>query len=333
MRASWVAVLAVAAALAGCSSDAGSTTETTAAPETTVSAAQVATTPAPGALAATGGEDEEAAATPVLTPIALCVEGGATTYFAYENSGDEPIAVDLGPDNEFVVTERFDDDPLVPTVFAPGYVSPAFASEDAERWTITGPDGLTTTAFAADAPVCTDRLLRPTTPDERNPAIAIAWTPVRDGSDELTGVEVTASIVGVPAASVCPPGLEPEDVLVGFLPTARGGGGPGRELSETVPFERGTLASGEVRLAAGVSYEAIIVDRCSGGGAVTQSWRAADLGFGPEATFCFRAALPSPLVAVQDLERSAASCAPDPDLPPLPPTGGGRIRTTSLPEG
>jgi hypothetical protein len=324
MRCRW-APIALIGLIGGCSSDSASSntaaattlpaaTSTSAGATATTTAATVAptTTPAPAAIT-----PEVVCATPI---------GGGAVYFAYTNSSTAPVTIDAGSGN--VVSGGIQDDvPLLPTVFAPGRVSPAFwvYPESEATWTVTGPDGTTRTATAGDStPECSDALLSPTVPDSRAPDLTITYTAVPASANPPQQLDLVATVAGVPT-SVCASGLQPQPPEIWTDDSNGGSVIVGDSVSRTLPFEQVTdPETNQSQLVAQTIVSGLVVDVCGANGAVTKSWPSG-AGFDRLRTgelVCFRAADGAITMDVHDLD-VPATCVGS----PLPATGGQRIRT------
>jgi hypothetical protein len=269
---------------ASCSDSLDTTTATTAPPAAVASTEAPPTTEATPAAASATTEAEAAPTTTTdaqpapLVPIALCYDStsfGVT--FAYDNQSSSVVIVD-GDDN-VVTGSNPDDQPFVPTVFAPGLVSPAFhvyppegeAVSGAEEpapltWTLVGPDGQERTASGdADLPECTDELLEPTTADPREPAIEVT-SAVLDAAGET--VEIEATVVGVPDLSVCNAAFEPQPVII------RMDEGTGETVvdGDTSTWTAEVFDLDTIGPAARFVVAAIVIDQCSYDGTTFSAW-------------------------------------------------------------
>lgn len=288
------------------------------------STATSAVTTAPSSTAPAGGADDGEAA--AIVPTVVCIDTRSLTSevaFAYVNEGD---AVVLDPSDSTVENGEEADLFLVPTVFAPGAVSPAFfispvdpSLETLPSWTVMGPDGETRTAQAdSSTPVCTDELLERTTPDDRQPAFTFS-VPVLTADG--TGVEYTSELVGVPELSVCPDGLASEPVLVvtdnGLDPS----------MAEYISFDGqfgewsrpffADLGGGQTNEAVGL-VAAIVLDQCSFEGTTQVIWPGGK----------FEDVYDGVLVCVPQTDGglTLSTDDDDPSCTGLPSTGGGRTR-------
>lgn len=261
-----------------------------------------------------------------IVPSVVCIDMDSLTRevaFAYVNEGD---AVVLGADDSTVENGEEADLFLVPTVFAPGTVSPAFFVSPTDMnevtlpaWTVVGPDGETRTAQAdASTPECTDELLASTTPDDRQPAFTFS-SPVLTADG--TGVEFTSELVGVPELSVCPEGLTAEPVLIvtdnGADPSMEGYmsfDGPVGEW--TRPFLPDTGGGPTNEAVAGVA--ATVFDQCSFDGTTQIIWPGG----------AFEEIYDGVLVCVPEStsELVLSTDEDDPSCSGIPGTGGGRTR-------
>ena len=242
-------------------------------------------------------------------------------YFAYRNAAGAPVAVPLGEGNR-LDGGAADDDPLLPTVFASGRVSPAFvaivaADGAVPTWTLRGTDGVVRTAApTAATPGCGDQLAA-TTPDTRAPRVAVTFGPAVVGTPAEPKVAVIVRLDGLPAASVCPPGLTALPPLVKYLvldrPVTTDADGAARVELPVGPLPFRPTAVNGVR----VRVDAFVADRCEGAGAVTRSWATSpsiDILAGTLAATC----------AV--VEGTAARPATFDECPVLGATGGIKIR-------
>ncbi len=345
MRRGLVVGILLSVSLAACSddapeavqavtSDAATSVPTTSTPTTSTPATSAPaesspdTTPSSAVDVASSGTTGSAAVVPEL----LCTTGVPSAdeipppdvYFAVDNQGTTPIVID-DPSRSFLTGASSDDNPLVPTIFAPGRRSPAFlavSDADSVSWTIIGPDGQsrTATADATHAPECTDELLGPTVPDPRTPKIEYALVPPADPAATPTQVAVTAQVTGVPASSVCPAGLEPLAPVIWLTV----GGDPVTALPAVITLDLTThqesFAPAQVTTGqASLNY--YLVDRCGFGTANSESWPMGaafgSMGFdGTDETLCVELIDGQPVI-----DPAAQHCFH------LPLTGGQRIRT------
>ncbi|HSL57375.1 MAG TPA: hypothetical protein VK866_05990 [Acidimicrobiales bacterium] len=310
MRRLLAVLLCSALVAAACSDDDTETLPTSGeAPDTTV--APPTTTPPTTA----------APADPVaVTPVVVCVRSDATvgpsdfaTFFAYESDGTEPVELAESTLDGAIP----DDDPFVPTLVAPGRVSPAFyafaAGDEALTWTVVGPDGESRTATAGpDTPPCTDELLAPSTGDSRTPALEVTRAEVSADGSSLT---VDVALTGVPDLSVCPEGLMAEPVSVRMDDFQLGGLVEGATFSLTSPLFDQADGPGQQTT---IPVAALVVDQCGDGDTVQGSWPN-----GP-----FESIRDGDLVCATVVDGEVAieivtfgGCPGG-----LPPTGGGRIR-------
>lgn len=265
----------------------------------TVSPARPATTTRPATAAPATSRPSTTTSTTTLpaaplVPLAVCTNtstGG--TVFAYENGAEQPVAVPAGPDNLVALADPLlapRSDPLAPTVFAPGRVSPVLLLDGPGSWTLRGPDGVVRTASSADAPACTPELVQPTTPDTRSASLTVAFALPDGAPDPPTTVDLVATVEGLAALSVCPPGLEPLEPLVWFEQTGATPLTVGTVLR--APLALGIApdpVTNDAGLAGGVILSAWVVDRCGGAGAVGRTWPASGgLAFGLSAAVCVR---------------------------------------------
>jgi hypothetical protein len=255
-------VLCLALVAAACS-DSDDSSDTTAAPDTTT--VVETTEPAPETTS-----EPEATAEPVsITPEVLC-QGEFDefrTYFAYVSDSADAVAV---PADQSVLDGLSDgDNPFVPTLFAPGRVSPAFFAYGGDElsWTIVSPDGSTQTASpAADTPECTDELLTPTTPDPRTPELEVTSSTLAADGGSVT-IELTLS--GVPELSVCHPAFTSEPVAVVLEEKLSGTRTEGTTATFTADIADDTASSVPT---AKFFIQTSVVDRCTADGTTQNSW-------------------------------------------------------------
>lgn len=266
------------------------------------------TEPATTAPASTEPPAAEAAA---LVPEVVCAMG-SDVHFAYDNQGSAPIVVD-GEGNQLSGADELDE-PYVPTVFAPGRVSPVFvaaaASEVTEiEWALTGPDGTTLTAAPdADTPECTDDLLEPTTPDPRTPALEVVGITLDSATDEVT---VEVELTGVPPTSVCHAAFDADPALIELRDKFSDASTEGTTATFTKPVTEfppiGRVADFEIISA--------VTDRCSFDGTTFSAWPGGEF---------------DTLLAGQAVCISVAGAEPEvvdgPCGPRIAPTGGTRNR-------
>jgi hypothetical protein len=169
-----------------------------------------------------------------------------------------------GADDEF-------DEPYVPTVFAPGRVSPVFVaaafSEATEvEWALTGPDGTTRTAAPdADTPECTDDLLEPTTPDPRTPALEVVGITFDSAADEVT---VEVELTGVPPTSVCHEAFVPDPALIELSDKF----GDASTEGTTATFTKPVTEFPPIGRVASFDIISAVIDRCSFDGTTFSAW-------------------------------------------------------------
>ena len=215
---------------------------------------------------------------PVVTPDYVCTtdnESGFLQFFGYTNDGIDPVVVESGNDNNLSGGNP-DDNPLVPVVFAPGEVFPAFWTvtyfdDPLPMWSLTGPDGTTRVASPEPEVECDEEAFSRIEADPRVPVIDVSFERVDD-----TSVAITAQVIDLPELSVCPPGLQPERVQV-RLETSSG-------LLQEGEFEFSTeevsnLVQVDVELLqvdktsrAFAAFSALITDVCSFDEVETSSW-------------------------------------------------------------
>lgn len=265
-------------------------------------------------VAGCGGDDGggTSPATAPLVPEVVCVGNDQEVHFAYANESSAAVVVESGASNR-IDGSLTDDEPLVPTVFGIGRVSPAFyafpaGTPDTLVWTLTGPDGETRTA-AADAatPECTDDLTASTFDDPRSPTIELVDVQV----DEV-GARATARLTDVPDQSVCPPGLQPETAEIHL----DDGGGGERTAGPSTERSSEFFLVGDEPPVAQILVAALVVDRCSTDGVVGRTWPGGELAALREpTTFCITAA-----------DDGTADVTVVEGLCRLPPTSGSRTR-------
>jgi hypothetical protein len=261
----WLVMAVTAGLLAvGCSRESSSdeTTPTTAGLAPASSAAS--TTHAPSTTVAPAA----------VVPVVICSGFGAT-YFGYTNSGSAPVVIPAGADN---IVEGGDegDEPLVPTVFAPGQFGPAFwvstveSDDGTVSWTLAGPDGQRRQATSGPSdPECDDEEIAPPVADPRSPQLAYAYSV---GTDAVT---IVATAIGTGTESVCPEGLEPRPPRVWIETTDSSGTtvsvGPTTQV--VAPLQPATDPVTN-RPAQGAVLDFIlgVADVCAAGVATTLSW-------------------------------------------------------------
>lgn len=200
--------------------------------------------------------------------------GAERYYFGYTSEATTPIALPVGSRN-LVQNVAPASTPLVPSVFAPGRVSPAFwvyrePGAEPPSWTLDGPDRIVRSATPAAEPVvCTAELLRPTGSDSRTPDLTLAATTSGDGSR----VELIGTVTGVPTASVCPAGTTAEPVTIATDDSFDGTSTPGGERNESLEvFTTTDPATGSSRSFTRTSISVVVIDRCSFEGETSSSW-------------------------------------------------------------
>jgi hypothetical protein len=254
-----------------------------------------------------------AAEAAALVPEVVCVMG-SDVHFAYDHQGSTPVVID-GAANRLSGAYELDE-PFVPTVFAPGQVSPVFVAEAASgdvtevEWELTGPDGATLTAAPdADTPQCTDDLLEPTTPDPRTPALEVVDITFDPDADEVT---VEVELTGVPPTSVCHEEFDSEPAVIELREQASGVSTDGTTATFTLPVTEyppvGRVADFQIISA--------VIDRCSFDGTTFSAWPGGEF---------------DTLAAGQPLCISVTGSEPEvvdePCRDELPKTGGSRIRS------
>lgn len=254
-----------------------------------------------------------AAATPVaVTPLVIC-DDGSVVFFGYESDGTAPALL-----AESVLEGAIaDDDPFVPTLVAPGRVSPAFYAEAAVdqvlSWTVVGPDGESRTATAGPGtPPCTDELVAPTTPDPRTPALEVTDAQLSADGGEVT---IEVELTGVPETSVCPDGLTAEPVSVRMDDGDFGGLVDGSTSTWTATLR--DRPSGEPGRTGGVLVAALVVDQCGDGETVQPSWPNGEFRWVRDGLWACVIEVDGELTTTVSVDVCEGG---------LPPTGGGRIR-------
>jgi hypothetical protein len=337
-----VALSVAALVLAACGGDG----DDDAGPTSTAATASAATEPSLTAPAATEPEVTEPEVTepevtePITTeplaepaaivPSVLCIDARSTTgdvAFAYDNQAES--AVVLAPTASTVDGGAEPDQRLVPIVFAPGAVSPAFwVSSDVfgdgslPTWTVTGPDGESRSATPdASTPACDEVLPASTTSDTREPMITVGNPAL---GDDGQSVVFTSELVGVPDLSVCPDGLTAGAVDI----VTDNGVSPGDQL-DLVEFD-GPIAEWTTELFPDLDggpgrfgrqiVAAVVLDNCSAADTPQLIWPGGR----------FEAVHDGVLVCIDELdgELSISTDEDDPDCRGLPGTGGSRVRPT-----
>ena len=239
---------------AGCGSDSPTTGASTTVPSTS-----------PAAVAGAAGS---------IIPEAVCNNGGGVV-FGYTNTGTAPVAIPLGPNNHLDGSDPTDE-PLAPTVFAPGRVAQAFTSVDElgdhpnPSWSVTGPDGVGHTATADESmPFCVDVL--PESNDTRRPVFDVSYKVVPASGSSAQQASIVVTLTGM-SPSYCPAGLEPRSPIV-ILTLDDGAAVVGGPARATVPFGTQTDLTGKhSAVIASTHASAQVADVCAGAGAVTRSW-------------------------------------------------------------
>jgi hypothetical protein len=210
-----------------------------------------------------------AAEAAALVPEVVCVMG-SDVHFAYDNEGSAPVVVE-GDGNQLSGADDEVDEPYVPTVFAPGRVSPVFVAAAFNvatevEWALTGPDGTTRTAAPdADTPQCTDDLLEPTTPDPRTPALEMVGITFDSATDEVT---VEVELTGVPPTSVCHEAFDPEPAVIELRETL----GNVSTEGTTATFSRPVTDYPPIGRVAAFEVISAVIDRCSFDGTTFSAW-------------------------------------------------------------
>ncbi len=214
-----------------------------------------------------------AAETPPLVPEVVCLDHDLRVWFGYDNQSSSVVVV--GGDGNRLQSADPDDEPFVPTLFAPGRVSPAFvalpgptvADPRDVTWELTGPDGVVRTAHVDDdTPACDDEpLLRINDGDARTPVLE-----VRNAAVSAAG-EITLDFVltGVPELSVCNAAFDAEPVVIRFED------GNDQVLAEGPSLLAVTAPVVDYRSigpAAPYDLSVVVIDRCSYDGTTFSSW-------------------------------------------------------------
>ena len=323
MRRTWLPLLSVCVLAAGCSSTKNSSTTAT----QPVTSAGANSTPTP---------DTSTAKPASITPEVLCVTlddtsdpdpaNASRVYFGYTSSGTTPVAIAAGADNALAGDDTADA-ALLPTVFVPGHISPAFwavpAGNDDQSipsWTLKGPDGKSVTVTATSStPQCTDELLNIGN-DIRTPDVAFSYKALPENATP-TEVDLFVAVIGVPDVSLCAAGFTPLPPIV----WTEDGGGESQVVGSTLHrkvqlFQVSGAGTAETQLSGQTSVSVGVVDACSANGTVSKSW---PLGQSFERLrdgilVCFSSAQGRVAMTLQD---EPGSCG-------LPLTGGVKIRST-----
>ena len=204
-----------------------------------------------------------------LTPTVLCIDD--VVYFGYVNESTEPVVIPEGSGNSLTGANPADQ-PLLPTLFAPGEVVPAFYAipfDEQVVWTLVGPDGVSREAVASidTTQPCTDDLVTGTSSDTRQAVLSVVSS---ETSGDASSATIDVSLTAVPALSVCNPAFTPlpASISLDF--------GNGDDLVE------GTTATTTVDLAsfdggpprASITVAAVVLDQCEFDGTVVSSWPA-----------------------------------------------------------
>ena len=288
-------LVAALVVLAACGSD-GSDAVTSSSGPASTSATTAPTTPvSPSSTAGAG----------VLTPEVECFDGVDTYRFSYSYTGDAPLVLPIGDANAVAGGEP-GDNPLQPTIFAPGEHVPAFwkmTGDDPITWNLTGPDGETRSVTADEsAPDCE------TAPNllDGTELVVTPGTPTLSDDGSTASLEI--QIAGLPATSTCPAGLDP-------LPmTLFTGGDPNDATPTTLTVTVATAGSGNQ--VADFRPDIWGLDHCAFEGEETVTWSDQVYTDIP-LIFCY---------VVQDGTFTESDSLED--CPYIPPTGGGRIRPT-----
>jgi hypothetical protein len=253
-----------------------------------------------------------AAEAAALVPEVVCVMG-SDVHFAYDNRGSAPVVVE-GGGNQLSGADDELDEPYVPTVFAPGRVSPVFVAAALNvatevEWALTGPDGTTRTAAAdADTPQCTDDLLEPTTPDPRTPALEVVGITLDSATDEVT---VEVELTGVPPTSVCHEAFDPDPAVIELREKFSDASTDGT----TATFTRPVTDFPPIGRVGDFQVISAVIDRCSYDGTTFSAWPGGEF---------------DTLLQGQPLCISVAGTEPEvvdgPCGPRILPTGGTRNR-------
>lgn len=241
----------------------------------------------------------------MLTPEVACYDGVDTYAFSYSYTGDTPIVIPIGDDNAVTGGEE-GDNPLQPTIFAPGEHVTAFwkmTGDDPITWSLTGPDGVprrvTAGSFVPECEFGPNQL-------DGTQLIVTPGTPVLGADGTTASLEI--EITGLPELSTCPAGLEPAPM------TLYTGGDPIDASPTTLTV---TLRDVNGHQVADFRPNVWGLNHCTYQGQETVSWSDqvyTDLPI----IYCFT-------VADGALVQSDAAGV---DCPYIAPTGGGRIRPT-----
>lgn len=189
------------------------------------------------------------------------------------------MAIPAG-DNNAVEGGDQGDDPLVPTVLAPGEVAPAFFVRDLDlqsetvTWSVTGPDGVrrSATSDLSSDPECTADLIRSPLDDKRAPRLAYAYTV------GTTTATIIATVVGVGPTSICPTGLELRPPLVWIERSGVDGStgvSTGATTQVVVPLEPSTdPVTGLPVTVAAQDFRATVADVCAAAGSTSRARRS-----------------------------------------------------------
>lgn len=216
---------------------------------------------------------------PAITPVALCVSDANDgesfdVAFGYVNDSDRAVVVDRSA--SLVVNGDAADEPFVTMVFAPGTVEPAFwitiSDREAETtWTVTGPDGVARSATADLEVRCSADTPESSVTHDRTPVVAIDDLVL---SADGAAATFTATLTGIDT-SVCPAGLEPQEVAVTW---DAGDGvvvGEGPTAAFTQPLVDDPATGGRAERAL---VTALVIERCASDGVVQPIWAGGSLG-------------------------------------------------------
>ncbi len=202
-----------------------------------------------------------------LVPEVVCVTEDFFVSFAYDNQSDAVVVLD--PADNVLSGTAADDEPFVPTHFAPGRSAAVFSAipegePTAVTWELTGPDGVTRSATpTADTPSCADLTSRMST-DTRTPELVTSAE-----FDEATNqVTLDLELTGVPPASVCNEAFEPSSAIIRFERDN------GEVLAEGTTLTMTSEVAGEAGSGRVASFDVsvVVIDRCTYDGTTFSSW-------------------------------------------------------------
>ncbi len=335
MRRSWLPLISVCLLAAGCTSTKASTT-TAAQPVTTAGANSTPTNANTPNSANVTTPDKSIAQPASITPEVLCVTRFDTSspdpanaskiYFGYTSSATTAVTIAAGADNALAGVD-VTDAALMPTVFVPGHISPAFwavppgnGDQSIPSWTLKGPDGKSVTVGATTStPQCTDALLNASN-DTRTPDVAFSYKTLPE-NEPATEVDLFVAVLGVPDVSLCAVGFTPQPAIV----WTEDGNGESQVIGSTVHRKVQLIqvtgaGTAETHLSGQTSVSVGVADACSADGTVLKSW---PIGRSFERLrdgilVCFSSVEGKVAMTLQD---EPASCD-------LPLTGGVKIRST-----